>query len=417
MGVSRLTLLAALSLLGGGATFGSASARASCGPEVGTLVSVSGTVEVQRAASDQWLPAPLNEALCEGDTIRVGERSRAAVSLINEAVLRIDQATTIRLLDITGEEKERSWLDLLNGALQSFSRKPRLISVNTPYLNGSIEGTEFAMRVEDGTTQITVIEGVVTAANDQGSVALRPGEAASASAGLAPQRRIVVRPRDQVQWSLYYPPIFSADAIAARSPMLAEASACAGRGDTACAFAELDRVPTSGRDAYFFLLRSSLLLSVGQVEYARTDIDEALRQDPGTGLAYALRSVIAVTQDDREQALADGRRGVELSPDSASAKIALSYALQADLQLQQARDTLQQAVDQHPDDALALARLAELQLMLGLRRDSRLTAQRAAELEPTLSRTQSVLGFAALSEIRIDQARRAFEKVHRPGFR
>jgi tetratricopeptide (TPR) repeat protein len=411
MRVSRLALLAAVTLIGGGTTFGSATALASCEPQVGTLVSVTGTVEVQRASGNQWSLAPLNEIFCEGDTIRVGERSRAAVSLINEAVLRIDQASTIRLLDITGEAGERSWLDLLNGALQSFSRKPRLISVNTPYLNGSIEGTEFVMRVEDGTTQVTVMEGVVTAANDQGSVALSPGESASASAGIAPQRRTVVRPRDQVQWALYYPPILSADAIAAKSPMLAEASDCAARGDTACAFAELDRVPTSARDAQFFLLRSSLLLSVGQVEDARTDIDEALRQDPGAGLAYALRSVIAVAQDDREQALADGRRGVELSPDSASAKIALSYALQADLQLQQARDTLQQAVDQHPDDALALARLAELQLMLGQRRDSRLTAERAAELEPTLSRTQSVLGFAALAEIRIDQARRAFERA------
>ncbi len=411
MGVSRLTLLAALSLLGGGATFGSASARASCGPEVGTLVSVSGTVEVQRAASDQWLPAPLNEALCEGDTIRVGERSRAAVSLINEAVLRIDQATTIRLLDITGEEKERSWLDLLNGALQSFSRKPRLISVNTPYLNGSIEGTEFAMRVEDGTTQITVIEGVVTAANDQGSVALSPGEAASASAGLAPQRRTVVRPRDQVQWSLYYPPVLSTSAIAADSPMLAEASACAGRGDTACAFAELDRVPAAARDAQFFLLRSALLLSVGRVDEAKTDIDEALTRDPGAGPAYALKSVIAVAQNDREQALADARRGVELTPDSAATDIALSYALQADFQLQAARDSLSKAVARHPDNALAWARLGELWLMLGDRRQARDAAERAVALDPELSRTQIVLGFAALTEIRIKKARAAFEKA------
>ena len=333
------------------------------------------------------------------------------MSLINEAVLRIDQATTIRLLDITGDKEERSWLDLLNGAIQSFSRKPRLISVNTPYLNGSIEGTEFVMRVEDGATEITVIEGVVTAANDQGSVALSPGEAASASAGLAPQRRTVVRPRDQVQWSLYYPPVLSTSAIAADSPMLAEASACAGRGDTACAFAELDRVPAAARDAQFFLLRSALLLSVGRVDEAKTDIDEALTRDPGAGPAYALKSVIAVAQNDREQALADARRGVELTPDSAATDIALSYALQADFQLQAARDSLSKAVARHPDNALAWARLGELWLMLGDRRQARDAAERAVALDPELSRTQIVLGFAALAEIRTKPARAAFERA------
>ena len=139
--------------------------------------------------------------------------------------------------------------------------------------------------------------------------------------------------------------------------MLAEASACAGRGDTACAFAELVRVPAAARDAQFFLLRSALLLSVVRVDEAKTDIDEALTRDPGAGPAYALKSVIAVAQNDREQALANARRGVELTPDSAATDIALSYALQADFQLQAARDSLSKAVARHPDNALAWARL------------------------------------------------------------
>jgi tetratricopeptide (TPR) repeat protein len=411
MGASCIRFLPAAALLGGYVTFASASAQASCEPLVGVLVSVSGTVEVQRASGDQWSLAPLNETLCEGDTIRVGERSRAAVSLINEAVLRIDQATTIRLLDITGEAGERSWLDLLNGAIQSFSRRPRLISVNTPYLNGSIEGTEFLMRVDDGATQITVIEGVVTAANDQGSVALSPGEAANASAGMAPERRIVVRPRDQVQWALYYPPVLSAAAVAGRSPDLARAAQCAADGDTQCAFAALDQVPASRRDANFQLLRASLLLSVGQIEPARAAIDEAIRSDPASGDAYALRSVIAVALNDQSEAVAGANRAVDLSPSSAAARIAQSYALQSALDLQGARETLEQAVEQNPQNALAWARLAELQLMLGERSASKAAAERAVALDPAISRTQIVVGFAALSEIRIRQAGEAFERA------
>ena len=73
-------------------------------------------------------PRSSKRRLCEGDTIRVGERSRAAVSLINNAVLRIDQNTAMRLIDITPQDEEQSLLDLFTGAFQSFSRKPKFLA-------------------------------------------------------------------------------------------------------------------------------------------------------------------------------------------------------------------------------------------------------------------------------------------------
>ena len=47
-----------------------------------------------------------------------------------------------------------------------------------------------------------------------------------------------------------------------------------------------------------------------------------------------------------DQALADANKAVALSPDSSSAKIALSYAQQAVFDIPGATDTLQQAVQQ-----------------------------------------------------------------------
>ena len=70
-------------------------------------------------------------------------------------------------------------------------------------------------------------------------------------------------------------------------------------------------------------------------------------------------------QDRRDAALADARRAVELSPDSAAARIALSYAQQATFQLEAARATLREAVEIAPEDALAWARLSELELSFG----------------------------------------------------
>ena len=118
--------------------------------------------------------------------MRAGANSRATVVLVNQAVLRIDQNTAMRLDNITGVTEERSSLSLLKGAFQSFSRKPRGFEVSTPYLNGSIEGTEFVFRVKDNASELTVLEGVVVASNDQGSVTLSGGESASAQPGQAP---------------------------------------------------------------------------------------------------------------------------------------------------------------------------------------------------------------------------------------
>ena len=358
-------------------------AAESCTSVVGHLVSVEGRVDIQHASTPAWSSGTLNDALCQGDLIRAGEHSRATVQLINQAVLRIDQNTAMRLDNVTPKKEERSALSLLKGAFESFSRKPRGFEVNTPYLNGSIEGTEFVFRVEDEESVLTVLEGTVIASNDQGKLPVPGGTAVAARAGQAPQPRTVVHPRDAVQWSLYYPPVMVEPAQPTGKPS----------------------------EAQVLLGSAASLLSVGRVDEARTEIDKALAKDPNAGLAYALRTVINVTLNNDEQALTDARQAVKLSPDSAAAKIALSYAQQASFDIPAARDTLQQAVQQQPQDALAWARLSELQLMLGDRTTALQTAQKAEALNPDIARTQITRGFAALALYNNNEARSAFERA------
>lgn len=73
--------------------------------------------------------------------------------------------------------------------------------------NAGIQGTEFVVRVVPGEARIFVLEGEVLASNAAGHLRLTSGEAAVAEAGKAPRRLIVVKPRDAVQWALYYPPL------------------------------------------------------------------------------------------------------------------------------------------------------------------------------------------------------------------
>ena len=102
---------------------------------------------------------------------------------------------------------------------------------------------------------------------------------------------------------------------------------------------------------------------------------------------------------------------VEAGPGSATAWIALSYAQQARFDLEGARASLEKAVQLDPKNALAWARLAELWSSFG-RLDHALTAaQKAVVLAPNISRTQTVLGFAYLTQVKTTQAKEAFDKA------
>ena len=324
-------------------------AAEACKPVVARIVSLQGRVEVQSAGSAEWTPATLDDQLCVGDAIRAGAFARAALALTNDSVLSLDQLTTMRL----GGEAEtgRSLLDLLLGEVHFFSHRPRSLEIVTPIANAGTEGTEFLMRARPDRTEVIMFEGRVRLQTPVGELLLASGDAAVAVAGAAPQPEIVARPRDAVAWSLYYPPILAplAERRAGHpAPALQQAVERVAANDYAGAIAALDAVPEAARDARYYTYRAGVLLNVGRADEAAQAIDRALALDSKAADALAQRAVIAVVQNRREDALKDARQAVELNPNSAPARIALSYALQASFDLEAARATLREAAERSP---------------------------------------------------------------------
>ena len=349
---------------------------------VSRLVSVQGQAFVKRAGESDWQSVGREETFFPGDAFRVAANSRAAVVLSNESVLRVDQYTT---LVFTGIEKEKTFLmELLEGAAFFFSRKARSLKVVTPFVNGVVEGTEFYVRVDQDRTTIILYEGAVLAENSQGDVTLAKGQAAAAGKGQAPRLETIVRPRDAVQWALYYPPI-----LAVRS----------------------EDFPQTEGDAGFYASRAALNLSVGRVDGAAKDIEQALALDDRNSPAMALRSVMAVVQNRKADALRDAQAAVEMDGQSTAARIALSYALQARFDIEAAADAAQMATQLDTQNSLAWARLSELRLSLGETKGALRAANKAAALSPDLAHVQTVLGYAYLTRIKIDKALEAFDRA------
>jgi tetratricopeptide (TPR) repeat protein len=390
------------------------TAAAQCDPWVAKMVSVQGVVEVRRAGQAQWVPARLNDLYCGGDQVQVGERSRADLALINQPVVRLDQNTTISLGGI--REQRVSWFDLIRGALYFFSRMPRNLEVRTAFVNAGVEGTEGLIIVESNRTLMTIFEGTVLATNPSGSLTLVGGQSAIAEQGRPPVLTVVVRPRDAVRWAIYYPPTvnFRPEEFPAGpgwQGAVRNSLEAYMKGDFQAAFESIKGIPDTLNEPRFFVYRASLLLAVGRFDEASKDIERALSLNPNFSDAFALQSIVAVAQNEKERARDLAQRAVTADPNSASALIALSYAQQANFDLEAALNSLQRAVQLSPENALAWARLAEMWLSFGQLDEALEAAKKAAALNPNLSRTQTVLGFAFLTQVNTAEAKQAFEKA------
>ena len=378
-----------------------------CAPLAGELISAQGLVEYRDGVI--WRQASPGEDLCNRDAVRTGANSRAAIRLVDDAVLRLDENTTLVLADVAPEPEERSLLQLVFGAIHSFSRRPQSLEIDTPYINATIEGTEFALRVTGTESMLTVVEGIVLASNELGSVQISSGGGAVASEGTAPRSVIIARPRDAVTWGLYYPPTLSlSESEVAESAALAEAARLAGENRADAAIASLRAADPSTR---IRLYEAALLLSVGRADEAGRILDAILAAEPNNGTALAQSAVIDVVRNNRAEALAKAERAVAAAPGMAAPHIALSLAQQADFRLKAARDTLLAATQAVPDSPLVWARLSEIWLTLGFRNRSAEAADRALELDPDLERAHVMRGFAALTEYRTGAAKEAFSRA------
>ena len=169
------------------------------------MVSVQGNVEVSRAGQTQWQPARLNDTYCAGDRIQVGERSRADIALVNQPVLRLDQNTTITF----GGVKRRTNLSDRTAPGSALFLQPSAAEPRSAYhlcqcrcgrdrrVGQSRGGQDLDHRFSKARSWLPTRPGV-----SHSPAASRR----SPSQGRAPVLTVVVRPRDAVQWALYYPP-------------------------------------------------------------------------------------------------------------------------------------------------------------------------------------------------------------------
>ncbi len=377
------TLTGTLVLLLAHITFGRASyASGECSDTIARVVSVQGTVELQRTQETGWQSVEIETQVCAGDRIRVRHHSRAALRLVNDSMLRLDQKTTVTF-PASQENQSLSIMDLINGAIHIITRTPRPFKVNTPFMNAGVEGTEFYVRVDQHNTEIVVYEGRVTATNQYGRIMLADLEKAVAVKNQPPRKTIIINPINAVQWTLHY-------------PMIIEYWLADNSNKSSIAHG---------------IAKSARLLAVGSINEAQAAIAKVLETEPDNSDAYALQAIIALNLNNTATASELAKLALELDQASAAAKLAYSYVQQAHFEIEEALATMLEAITLDSNNVLLKARLAELQMSDNQLDEALETAKVAVRQNPAIPRTQTILGFAYLTKMKISKAKAAFTEA------
>lgn len=330
--------------------------------------------------------ASRNLLLCPGDEVRTGATGRVAIRFDEKrTVIRLDGNSRTRVLSGgTGSAD----VSLMSGLLYFVSSVRRHFEVDTPYIVAGIDGTEalVAVRPADALAIAAVREGLVSAydhAEGRGSeVKVAGGEAAYRSASVPfqagpigslppPFRELLIVSESAVDWAVYYPPI-----LLARDP-----------GNAA-------------------IRRAVTLLSSGDYEQAERSLDAA----GSSAATAALRTIIAISRNRIAEAERWSALALQTGADAAAALVAASYVRQATGDLEGALRFARSAAAADPGDAYALARLAELQMIVGDRRAALANAERTLTIA-RLPLALFVAGLARLAASQYEAAEALFEEA------
>jgi predicted Zn-dependent protease len=358
-----------------------------CEPVIAQVVSLQGLVEIQRAGQASWVRVTrLDERLCQGDRLRSGARSRAALLIGPQTLIRVDENTVIALSATPLETR----VEFDSGAIYSISRFPRRYRIITPFVNAGVEGTEFLVALGTDHADVAVYEGRVAAEDLVGTrgarTVLQDGQVARFVRGAPAAVNVLVNPMDAVQWALYYPAL-DPQAI----------------GEAAFELPDCERVVAPERAACL-TTRAAKLLRLGRVQAAERDIAAA----PDSADAAALAAIIRVVKNDKAGALTLAQQAVARDARSVRGLLALSYAQQAGFRLEDALAAASRAVELEPGNSVAQARRAELLLSVGRLQDAEAAASAAVKANPADSRARTVLGFAQLARFDTVGAREQF---------
>ncbi|MEJ2622425.1 MAG: FecR domain-containing protein, partial [Candidatus Thiodiazotropha sp.] len=322
-----------------------------------------------------------------------------------DTFLRLNELSSIRFA--APEDQQTSWLDIIEGIAHFISRTRKSLEIKTPYVNASIEGTEFVIRIDETGTDVIVLEGVVIASNYAGSVELGTNQAARAEKDQAPVVTAIARPFNAVAWALYFPPL---PALPSKADTLAQATIKAiveNRLEEAAELAkqalEMDR-----QSATAYMAQSYVDQAMFDIAAALANSQKAAQLAPQNALTQARLAEVWLMTGNTRAARESANQAVTIDSELSLAHTVLGFASLREISLDKAKSAFQKAIELDSAAPLPHLGLGLLKIRQGNLEEGREAIETAALLDPNNALLRSYMGKAYYEERRNDLASQQF---------
>lgn len=382
----------------------------------GSVIARRSGEEVQFIDRSGWTAVELAQDLLAGDVLRTNAFGNLAVMFADRTQMRLARNTTMVVKKVGAASD--SAFELQRGTLWGrAARGGQGLLIETPAAAAAVRGTDFALSVEGDRTSLTVLEGIVSLSNPQGSVTVRQGEAAAARIGEAPTKIVITNPADREQMLTY---------LSLRSAFTALVPSPFPSAVLRAERARIENQPEAARSPADVVTAAEVALAFEGAEAARRMLAQARPQvtqpdlvsrldlvegliaanerrygDAARLLAAAARHLdadrraVAVYAGYFTRALADPTR-VEAPPPASgtsSGALAQAYAQAVLLDIPAALQHLAEAEARFPDQPVLPAARARLAMLIDDRNQARSAIARALAIDrndPTALEAQAV---------------------------
>jgi len=419
------------------------------------IVMLVGKGERRDAPRGAWQPAAVKQKVGEGEFVRTLADSQMAIFLPDRTQIRLNQNSLLELKSIAEAADWSESLVRLNAGRAWSQARPQAtttaatldprrlrVKIQTPTATLGIRGTDWEVEVgPDGRTQLAVLSGVVEMSNEFGSVDVGKGEAATAQAGQAPVKHVLVNPGSRIQWvSSWRPqPRYWAGDEADR---FAAVIARVDNAELSAAAAQLQ--PLAGKDPVAAMLLADVLLHQGQaaqaqavlsphtaahanprgtvllahamaqqdqLPQARALLASALDRAPGNVDLLLAQGDLSILEGDAARARLAYGQAIAVQPASAEAWYGLGVVESGRENIRQARAALHESLKLQPGSARAGAELAAAETFAGNLGVGRQLLQGVLAREPDNYRALTALGLNQLKSGRPAAALEDFMKA------
>ncbi len=217
-------ILIVLMVIAGSVAFPYSSRAADGMHPAGRIINFKGNVRIFSDEKAQEALPTLGQELRPGAVVLTGGDGWVSILMADETLIQLNHNTrfTLKAVDASaGWHGLRgvvpasavtpggSVYKLDSGEMWLRNKNPGArIGLETPTVSAGIRGTEVnALLGKDESVTLSILEGHVEAYNEHGSMMAGPGEMIYTARGSAPEKRMLISPKDAVQWTITLPPV------------------------------------------------------------------------------------------------------------------------------------------------------------------------------------------------------------------